>query len=104
MAPTIEPLLDHKSASSGSQSAFGMRLMKCATLIINNLGVGVNLLRTILSDAEAFTHTSRDGAISVNLSWKCLIAFECLQIVVSNPCLTELFANSSLSIGAPVLI
>lgn len=78
--------------------------MKCATLIINNLGVGVNLLRTILIDAEAFTHTSRDGSISVNLNWKSLIAFECLQVVVSNPCLTELFANSSLSIGAPVLI
>ena len=81
-----------------------MRLMKCATLIINNLGVGVNLLRTIMADAEAFTSTNRDGAISVNLNWKCLIAFECLQIVISNPCLTELFANSSLSIGAPVLI
>ena len=78
--------------------------MKCATLIINNLSVSINLLRTILADAEACTSRSRDGAISVNLTWRCLIAFECLQIVVSNPALTELFANSSLSIGAPVLI
>ena len=81
-----------------------MRLMKCATLIVNNLQVGINLLRSILSDAEAFTHTSKDGSISVNLNWKCLIAFECLQIVISNPAMTELFANSSLSLGAPVLI
>jgi len=81
-----------------------MRLMKCATLIINNLGVGINLLRGILVDAEAFTTTAKDGTISVNLNWKCLIAFECLQIVISNPALTELFASSSLSIGAPVLI
>ena len=78
--------------------------MKCATLIINNLGVGLNLLRTILQDAEAFTHQSKDGSISINLNWKCLIALECLQIVISNPSLSELFASSSLSIGAPVLI
>ena len=98
IAPTIEPLLEQKiSGASGSyQSAFGMRLMKCATLIINNLGIGINLLRTILNDAEAFTNTNRDGSISVNLNWKCLIAFECLQIVISNPALTKLFANSSL--------
>ena len=91
-----------------------------ATLIINNLGVSINLLRTIklfsqdhfclkflhtiLSDAEACTSRSKDGVISVNLNWRCLIAFECLQIVISNPGLSELFANSSLSIGAPVLI
>ena len=81
-----------------------MRLMKCATLIINNLGVSINLLRTLLSDAEACTSRSKDGIISVNLNWRCLIAFECLQIVISNPGLSELFANSSLSIGAPVLI
>ena len=81
-----------------------MRLMKCATLIINNLGVSLNLLRTILSDAESFTTRHRDGSISINLNWRCLIAFECLQIVISNPGLSELFANSSLNIGAPVLI
>ena len=78
--------------------------MKCATLIINNLGVSLNLLRTILADAESVTSVSRDGNISVNLTWKCLIAFECLQILISNPGLSELFASSSLSIGAPVLI
>ena len=101
IAVTIEPLLEHKNSS---QSGIGMRLMKCATLIVNNLQVGVNLLRSILTDAEAFTQTSKDGNISVNLNWKCLIAFECLQIVISNPAMTELFANSSLSLGAPVLI
>ena len=100
IAPTIEPLLQQKAAQSG----IGMRLMKCATLFINNLGVSLNLLRPILADAEAFTSRHRDGTISVNLNWRCLIAFECLQIVISNPALSELFATSSLSIGAPVLI
>ena len=78
--------------------------MKCAILIINNLGVGLNLLRPILADAETFTSRSKDGSYHVNLTWRCLIAFECLQIVISNPSMTELFASSSLSIGAPVLI
>lgn len=78
--------------------------MKCATLIINNLGVSLNLLRTILADAEAFTSKHKDGTVSVNLTWRSLIAFECLQIVISNPGLSEVFANSSLAIGAPVLI
>ena len=53
IVPTIEPLLSQKSSP---QSSIGMRLMKCSTLIINNLGVGLNLLRTILADAESFTH------------------------------------------------
>ena len=106
IAPTIEPLLEQKiSGASGSyQTAFGMRLMKCATLIINNLGIGISLLQSILNDAETFTNTNRDGAISVNLNWKCLVAFECLQLVISNPALTELFANTSISLGAPLLI
>ena len=81
-----------------------MRLMKCATLIINNLGVSLNLLRSIMGDAESFTNRHKDGTLSVTLTWRSLIAFECLQIVVSNPGLSELFASSSLSIGAPVLI
>ena len=51
LAPTLEPLLISKQVNSG----FGMRLMKCATLIINNIGVGLNLLRPILVDAEGFT-------------------------------------------------
>ena len=74
IAPTIEPLLHQKT----TESSFGMRLMKCATLIINNLGCSLNLLRTILTDADSFTSRSRDGAMSVNLNWRCLIAFECL--------------------------
>ena len=37
IAPTIEPLLQQKLP----QSSIGMRLMKCATLIINNLGVSI---------------------------------------------------------------
>ena len=74
IAPTIEPLLHQKTP----QSSLGMRLMKCATLIINNLGCSLNLLRTILTDADSFTSRSRDGTTSFNLNWRCLIAFECL--------------------------
>lgn len=65
-------------SQKGATSSIGMRLMKCATLIINNLGVSLNLLRPILADAEAFTSRSRDGAVSINLNWRSLIAFECI--------------------------
>lgn len=100
ISPTIEPMLTQKNVPS----TIGMRLMKCATLIINNLGVSLNLLRSILADAEAFTSRARDGTVGINLNWRSLIALECLQIVISNPGLTELFSTSSLAIGAPVLI
>ena len=100
IVPTIEPLLHSKQTNS----VIGMRQMKCAILIINNLGVGLNLLRPILADAENFTSRAKDGSYHISLNWRCLIAFECLQIVVSNPSMTDLFASSSLSIGAPVLI
>ena len=82
----------------------GVRQMKCAILIINNLGIGLNLLRPLLADAESLLSKNKDNSVSLNLNWRCLIGFECLQIVISNPSLSELFANSSLSIGAPVLI
>jgi hypothetical protein len=82
----------------------GVRQMKCAILIINNLGIGLNLLRPLLADAESLLSKNKDNSVSMNLNWRCLIGFECLQIVISNPNLSELFANSSLSIGAPVLI
>ena len=82
----------------------GVRLMKCAILIINNLGVGLNLLRPILADAESFTQRHREGNVTLNLNWRALIGFECLQVAVSNPSLAEVFANSSLAIGAPILI
>ena len=78
--------------------------MKCAILIINNLGIGLNLLRPLLADAESLLQRHKDNSVSLNLNWRSLIGFECIQIVISNPSLSELFANSSLSIGAPVLI
>lgn len=81
-----------------------MRLMKCAILIVNNLGCGFNLLRSLIADSDSFVTQAKDGTYSANLSWRALIGFECLQLALANPVLTQILATSSLSIGAPALI
>ena len=101
LCPTIEPMLVSKQLG---HSALGMRLMKCAILIVNNLGCGFNLLRSIIADTDSFVTQNKDGTCSANLTWRALIGFECLQLALSNPSLTHILATSSLSIGAPALI
>jgi hypothetical protein len=53
----IVPVLQmmSQSSSKGNQMDYqiGVRLMKLIILIINNLGIGVNLMNLILSEAEA---------------------------------------------------
>lgn len=38
-----------------------MRLMKCSILIINNLGIGVNLFTHILSETDNFLSSNKGG-------------------------------------------
>jgi len=78
--------------------------MKCAILIINNLSCGLPLLTHILNDTDSFSTKAKDGHTVLQFNWKCLIGFECLHVVISNPTLTQLFAQSSISIGVPVLL
>jgi len=78
--------------------------MKLAILIINHLSCGFGLLRQILIDADSLTSKCKDGSIKFELNWRGLVAFECLQVAISNPALSQLLSTSSLSIGAPIII
>jgi len=40
----------------------GMRLMKCGVLVINNLGIGINLLNHILVEADGIVARQKDGS------------------------------------------
>jgi hypothetical protein len=70
--------------------------MKCSIMIMNNLGIGINLLSHILTETDGLVIKSRDGSINLNLTWKSLIGFECLAIVLNNPKLIKTFAQSAL--------
>ncbi len=74
----------------------GMRLMKLSILIINNLGIGINLLNFVLQETDGFLTKNKDGSVNVNLTWKSLIGFECVAIVMNNPNLIKSFAQSAL--------
>ena len=64
----------------------GMRMMKCSILIINYLGIGVNLFSHILSETDNFLSGAKQSKSNdLNLSWKNLIAFECVAISLNNP-------------------
>ena len=82
----------------------GMRLMKCAVMIINNLGIGINLLQHILSEADGIVGKSKDGSQVMNLNWRSLIGFECIAILLNNPSLIKTFSQSSLQVGKTVLV
>ena len=99
MVPTIEQMLQNKKC----ESMVGMRQMKCAILMINNLGIGINLLQAILADTDGLSSRLRDGTLQLNLTWRSLIGFECLQIATANPQLAQLFASASLQLGVSVL-
>ena len=65
--------------------AIGVRLMKLSILIINNLGIGLNLLSFILQETDSIFARAKDGSTQLNLSWKSLLAFEGLALVLGNP-------------------
>ena len=100
VVPTLEQLLQVKQINS----ILGVREMKLAILIIDNLGCGFGLLRQLLVDAESLTVKQKDGSIKFEFNWRGLIAYECLQVAISNPHLSHLLSTSSLSIGAPIII
>ena len=67
------------------ESAVGMRQMKCTILMVNNLGIGIGLLQSILADTDSLSTRQKDGTLQLNLTWRSLIGFECLQIAMGNP-------------------
>lgn len=77
-----------------------MRLMKLTILVINYLGIGVNLFNYILLETDNFNVQSKgkssDTQSTMNLNWKSLIGFECVAIALNNPSLIKVFAQSAL--------
>lgn len=72
--------------------------MKCSILVINFLGIGVNLFTHILSETDNFLISNKSGKsnndtqANMNLNWKSLIGFECVAIALNNPSLIKVFA------------
>lgn len=72
--------------------------MKCSILVINFLGIGVNLFTHILSETDNFLISNKfgksnnDTQANMNLNWKSLIGFECVAIALNNPSLIKVFA------------
>ena len=82
----------------------GVRLMKLTILIINNLGIGINLLTFILQDTDGIFVRGKDGFQQLNLSWRNLIAFEGIALMFNNPQLIQIFSVSALQVGKTVLV
>ena len=74
----------------------GVRLIKLSVLIINNLGIGINLLGFILQETENLVVRAKDGTQVFNLSWRTLLAFEGIAIILGNPNLIQIFSTSGL--------
>lgn len=90
--PTLELLYKSKN----NEYIIGMRLMRCSIMIMNTLGIGINLLNYILNETDGLIGRAKDGSIILNLTWKSLIGFECLAIVLNNSYLIKLFSQSAL--------
>jgi len=58
--------------------------MKCAILIISNVGKGITLLNHILTEADTLSQKAKDGTLLIVPSWRNHIGFECLQIALAN--------------------
>lgn len=70
VVPTLDPLLQVKQVNS----MLGVRELKLAILIINNLGSGFSLLRQIMADADSLTVKQKDGSFKFDLNWRGLIS------------------------------
>jgi len=77
--------------------------MKCATLIVANLGVGIHLITHIMADADKFAYLTKDNVYNFNLNWKSIVSFECIDLILSNSSLCQFFAETTLTIGMPIL-
>jgi hypothetical protein len=79
--------------------------MKSAILIVQNLGIGINLLQPIIAEADTLSAKSKDGTQLLLPSWKSLIGFECLQLAISNPELVKTLSQTRFpNCSAPILI
>lgn len=90
--PVLEVMYKSKPAPD---YCIGLRLMKSTILIINNLGIGVNLFSHILCETD-FHATGKNKGQEISLSWKNLIAYECVAIALNNPALIKMFSQSAL--------
>ena len=100
----VVPVLEQMFKQKQTEYIIGMRLMKLAVMVINNLGIGVNLLTYLLQETDGFVSKGKDGNTQVNLNWRSLIGFECLAIVMNNPALIKIFAQSALQVNKAVLV
>jgi hypothetical protein len=96
----IVPVLEIMYKSSVKQNPLeyqiGVRLIKLSVLIINNLGIGINLLGYILQETDNLVVRAKDGTQVFNLSWRTLLAFEGIAIILGNPNLIQIFSTSGL--------
>ena len=69
---------------------------------MNNLNIGINLLQHILNETDSIISKGKDGQIQVTLTWKSLIAFECLAIAFNNPYLIKAFSQAAFQVGKTV--
>ena len=69
--------------------------MKCAILIIQNVGKGVTLLNHILVEADTVAQKAKDGTLLIVPGWRNHIGFECLQIAIANAQLTKILSQMS---------
>jgi len=100
----IVPVFELMFKAKPTEYIIGMRLMKCSILVMNNLGIGINLLNYILLETDGIVAKGKEGSISMNLTWRCLIGFECLTIALSNPNLVRVFSQCALQVGKTVLV
>ncbi len=76
-----------KSTTKGNPIDYqiGIRMIKLTVLTINNLGIGFNLLNYILQETEGIFIKFKDGSTNLNLTWKSLLGYEGLAILMNNP-------------------
>ena len=90
--PTLEQIFKSASKQNPIDYTIGVRLMKLTILIINNLGIGINLLTYILQETDNIFLRTKDGTQLLNLTWKNLIAFEGVALILNNPHLIQIFS------------
>jgi len=88
----LVPVLESMFKAKSQEHIVGMRLMKCSIMIMNQLCTGLHMLHYVLADADTLVQKCKDGSVQINLTWKQLIAFECLTIAVSNPVLIKVLS------------
>jgi hypothetical protein len=100
--PVLQMMTQSQAKSSHLDYHIGVRMMKLSILIINNLGIGVNLMNLILSETEGiFSKQSKEP--QMHLTWRSLLAFEGLAIIMNNPNLIQLFSQCALQVGKTLL-